>query len=59
MLATRGHMDEALYWLRKVPLTATPGYRLQAGKELLQSPHPAFHAMGQHMLDSLEPAAVV
>lgn len=58
MLAARGHMDEALRWLRKVPLTATPGYRSKAGKELLQSPHPAFQAIGQQMLDSLTPATV-
>ena len=53
MLAARGHMDEALLWLRKVPLTATPGYCQQVGQKLLQSAHPAFRAIGQQMLDSL------
>ena len=53
MLAARGQMDEALQWLAKVPLTATPGYKRLAGEQLLQSPHPAFRAVGQQMLDSL------
>ena len=57
MLAARGQMDEALVWLRKVPLTATPGYRQQAGEKLLQSPHAAFRAVGQQMLDSVAPSA--
>jgi hypothetical protein len=54
MLAARGQMDEALVWLRKVPLTATPGYRRHAGEKLLQSTSPAFRAIGQQMLDSVE-----
>lgn len=53
MLAARGQMDEALHWLRKVPLTATPGYRKLAGEKLLQSPHPTFRTIGQNMLDSV------
>jgi TPR repeat protein len=57
MLAARGHMDEALMWLRKVPFTATPGYRQLAGHELLLSAHPAFREVGQQMLDSLVPCA--
>jgi hypothetical protein len=52
-LAARGQIDEALVWLRKVPLPATPGYREKAGQQLLQSAHPAFRAIGQQMLDSL------
>lgn len=52
MLAARGQMDEALEWLTKVPLTATPGYKRLAGDQLLRSPHPAFQAVGQQMLDS-------
>ena len=55
MLAARGQMDEALLWLRKVPLTATPGYCQKAGEKLLQSAHPAFRAIGQQMRDSLAP----
>jgi hypothetical protein len=50
-------MDEALEWLRKVPLTATPGYKQLVGEQLLQSPHPAFQAVGQQMLDALSGAA--
>jgi hypothetical protein len=50
MLAARGQMDEALMWLRKVPLTATPGYRQLAGQELLLSAHPAFREVGEQML---------
>lgn len=53
MLAARGQWDEALAWLRKVPLTATPGYKREVGPLLLQSPHAAFRAVGQAMLDSL------
>ncbi len=52
MLAARGQMQEALHWLRKVPQTATPRYRVQAGEKLLQSTHPAFRAIGQEMVDS-------
>ena len=57
MLAARGQMDEALQWLNKVPLTATPGYKRLAGEQLLQSPHPTFQAVGQRMLDSLPPTS--
>ena len=53
MLAASGRMDEALDWLHKVPLTATPGFKQLAGAQLLQSPHPAFRDVGQRMLDSL------
>lgn len=57
MLAARGQMQEALQWLAKVPLTATPGYKRLAGAQLLQSPHPAFQAVGRQMLDSLPATA--
>jgi uncharacterized protein len=50
MLAARGLMGEALVWLRKVPITATPGFRQLAGKQLLDSPHAVFRAVGQTML---------
>jgi len=53
MLAARGRFDDALVWLRKVPLTATPGYKKEAGQLLLLSPHVAFREIGQQMLDSL------
>lgn len=52
MLAARGRMDEALEWLHKVPLTATPGFKRLAGEQLQHSPHPAFRAVGQQMLDA-------
>lgn len=52
MLAARGQMDEALEWLHKVPLTATPGFKRLAGEQLLHSPHTAFRAIGQQMLDT-------
>lgn len=55
MLAAQGRMQEALKWLSKVPQTATPRYRQQAGQKLLQSAHPAFRAIGQEMLDGLPP----
>lgn len=57
MLAARGRLDEALEWLRKVPLTATPGFKRLAGEQLLQSPHPAFQAVGQQMLGALSNVA--
>ncbi len=50
MLAAQGRFDEALVWLRKVPLTATPGFRAEAGRALLQSPHEAFRRIGEQML---------
>lgn len=58
MLAARGRLDEALDWLRKVRLTATPGFKKLTGEQLLQSPHPAFRAIGQQMLDTV-PEAVL
>ncbi|OYU44152.1 MAG: hypothetical protein CFE44_14510 [Burkholderiales bacterium PBB4] len=51
MLAARGQLCDALHWLEQVPLTATPGFQRLAGAQLLQSPHPEFRALGQHMLD--------
>ena len=52
MLAAQGHMAEALLWLRKVPLTATPGFKAEAGRALVQSPYPEFRRIGQQMLNS-------
>ncbi len=57
MLAGRGRMDEAIEWLRKVPLTATPAYLREAGALLLQSPHPTLRTIGQQMLDRAAAAA--
>lgn len=50
MLAERGQLDEAAEWLRKVPLTATPAYRAEAGQLLLRSPHAVFRDIGKEML---------
>ena len=51
MLAARGQAEEALQWLAKVPLTATPRYMAEAGALLLQSPQDEFRRIGQEMLD--------
>ena len=51
MLAQRGQVDEALEWLRKVPLTATRAYQEEVGPLLLQSPHAGFRAVGEQMLE--------
>lgn len=50
MLAAQGRNDEALAWLRKVPLTATPAYLAEVGALLAGSSDPAFRAVGQEML---------
>lgn len=50
MLAAQGRTAQALAWLRKVPLTATPGFREEAGRALLQSPHEEFRHIGEQML---------
>jgi hypothetical protein len=50
MLAARGQPEEALQWLAKVPLTATPRYMAEAGALLLQSPQDEFRRVGQDML---------
>jgi uncharacterized protein len=52
MLAARGNTAEALLWLRKVPLTATPAYMQEAGQLLSQSPHPEFRQIGEQMLQA-------
>ncbi|WP_138515010.1 tetratricopeptide repeat protein [Rhodoferax bucti] len=57
MLAARGQLQQALEWLKKVPLTATPGYKRLAGEQLVQSPTPEFQAVGRQMLESLEALA--
>ncbi len=50
MLAERGRLEEAAEWLRKVPLTATPAYKEEAGRLLMRSSHPVFHEIGKDML---------
>lgn len=55
MLAARGQPLLALEWLKKVPLTATPGYKRLAGEQLLQSPNPDFQAVGRAMLEAVSP----
>lgn len=56
MLAARGQMPEALHWLAQVPPLATPRFKAQAGALLLQSPHEAFRAIGQQMVDQANDA---
>ena len=56
MLAAQGNMAEALQWLRKVPLTATPGFKAEAGRTLLESPYPEFRRIGQQMLSAVAAA---
>jgi len=50
MLAERGRGEEALFWLEKVPLTATAAYKRLVGEKLLDSPHATFQAVGRAML---------
>ena len=50
MLAGRGRIGEALAWLRKVPMTATPAFMQEAGLVLKNSTHAEVRAMGEHML---------
>lgn len=50
MLAAQGDDEEALYWLRKVPETATPAYLAEAGNMLKESPKEAYRKMGIDML---------
>lgn len=50
MLAARGRLPEALQWLEKVPLTATPAYLQKVGAVLLDSGHAEFRRVGQQML---------
>ncbi|MEO8057996.1 MAG: tetratricopeptide repeat protein [Burkholderiales bacterium] len=52
MLAAQGQTEPALAWLRKVPLTATKGFREEAGRALLQSPHEEFRRIGEQMLNA-------
>ena len=53
LLAEDGQQAEALHWLAQVPETATPRFLEQAGALLLQSPHDAFRAVGERMLETL------
>ncbi|MDT7515276.1 tetratricopeptide repeat protein [Rhodoferax mekongensis] len=50
MLAERGRQEEAMFWLEKVPLTATAAYKRLVGDKLLNSPHASFQAVGRAML---------
>ena len=56
MLAARGRMDEALAWLRKVPLTATPAYLRSAGALLRDSAHAEFREVALAMLAQADAA---
>ena len=50
MLAARGRLPEALEWLNKVPLTATPAYLQKVGAVLRDSGVAEFAAIGMRML---------
>ena len=50
MLAAQGRTDEAIGWLEKVLLSATPRYLRQAGALLLQAPDARVRAIGERML---------
>jgi len=50
MLAERGDADQSLAWLRRVPLTATPGFLEEVGHLLSGSPDPRFLDVGREML---------
>ncbi len=50
MLAARGRLPEALQWLEKVPLTATPAYLQKVGAVLRDSGVAEFAAVGTKML---------
>lgn len=50
MLAARGRLPEALEWLEKVPLTATPAYLQKVGAVLRDSGVAEFAAVGAKML---------
>ena len=49
MLAARGRLPEALEWLEKVPLTATPAYLQKIGAILQQSHQAELRQMGLRM----------
>lgn len=49
MLAAQGQREEALEWLRKVPLTATPSFKQQAGALLMKSHDKDFQDIGRAM----------
>ncbi len=57
MLAARGLIPEALEWLRKVPLTATPAYMRAVGPLLRDSAHAGFRAIGLQMLERADTTA--
>lgn len=50
MLAGQGKLEEALFWLRKVPLTATPAYMAEVGRLLQDSAEGEFRRIGSEML---------
>ena len=52
-----GEPGQSAQWLRKVPLTATPGFKAEAGRILWESPYPEFRRIGQQMLDGLNKSA--
>lgn len=51
MLATDGHVDAALGWLRRLPATATPGFLDEVGGLLSTSPDARLRTLGAELLD--------
>jgi TPR repeat protein len=50
VLAEAGDTGQALEWLQKVPLTATPGFLEEVGRLLAGSADSRFSSLGQEML---------
>ena len=50
LLAARGETEQALQWLRKVPLTATPRFLEEVGQLLSGSTNNRFMVLGRDML---------
>ena len=50
LLAARGETEQALQWLRKVPLTATPRFLEEVGQLLSGSTNSRFLVLGRDML---------
>lgn len=50
LLAQSGDLDQALEWLRRVPLTATPGFLEEVGQVLAGSADPRFAMLSREMV---------
>ena len=56
LLGERGHIDEALQWLARVPRTATPAFLAKMRAYLSASPIAAFRALSTAMVSQAVPA---